>query len=453
MELNNPKVKRVLLQLGLLCISLFLWAYIVWSGGYLITSFLLFTLVFLQVRNLLLHITKTERALENFLKRISNDDIETLYPEEKDEDLAQIHKEFNRIIKVIRNSRKEKEAEYQYFKNIVHHVGIGIITFDRKGYIQLFNIAAKKLLNTYQVKNLKEIEPVSYELVQAFRELKTGGRQLIKVQVGDEARQLAIYAIELSLKNEEFKLISIQNIQSELDEKEMEAWENLVRVLTHEIMNSVTPISSLAGTTNIAIDGLIEESTGDVCEVKKEDMADLQLSLNTIEKRSEGLIRFLNEFRSLTHTPTPQLNEENLNVLLDEICLLMQKDFAEKGVTLHKEYDENLPTIFIDRELIEQVIINLLKNASEAFDDEQEVKPIYVSTFLDDKKRLNVSIRDEGTGIEEEALKKIFIPFFTTKNKGSGIGLSLSREIMRKHNGNITVKSTLDFGTEFVLKF
>jgi signal transduction histidine kinase len=246
--------------------------------------------------------------------------------------------------------------------------------------------------------------------------------------------------------------VSLQNIQTELDEKEMEAWRNLIRVLTHEIMNSVTPISSLTGTTREMLSDYKVNGAEEV-PIQKDDMEDLMYSLKTIESRSEGLIRFLNEFRNLTHTPTPKLQSENVNVLLEGICLLMRKDLKAKSIKVHKSLDEKVNEILIDRELIEQVIINLVKNASESFDSEQEEKNIWISSNLDAKRRVVISVKDDGAGIEPEALTKIFIPFFTTKKNGSGIGLSLSKEIVRKHQGNISVQSTLGVGTEFVLKF
>jgi signal transduction histidine kinase len=182
-------------------------------------------------------------------------------------------------------------------------------------------------------------------------------------------------------------------------------------------------------------------------------MDDLIYSLKTIENRSEGLIRFLNEFRSLTHTPTPKLKNENINVVLEGISLLMSKELKGKSIQIHKSFSDKFTEISIDRELVEQVIINLIKNAAEAFDPQQSEKNIWLTSNLDSKKRVTISVKDNGSGIEPEALTKIFIPFFTTKKSGSGIGLSLSKEIMRKHQGNISVQSTLGIGTEFVLKF
>ncbi len=433
----------------MLILTVFVWAIVSVHNESFFLGLVFLVLIIIQARAFFKEQAANEISINRFLEQLKKNEID-FEPEEKNEELKN---QYKAIINSIKERQKEKEAEYQYFRNIVQHVGIGIITFNKSGDIQLYNFAAKKLLNTsYQINNINQLAKVSEELLETFRELKTGGSKLIQVNIGEESRQLSVYAIELQLHDKHFKLVSLQNIQTELDEKEMEAWRNLIRVLTHEIMNSVTPISSLTGTTR---EMLSEYKVNDAEQVpiKMDDMEDLMYSLKTIENRSEGLIRFLNEFRNLTHTPTPKLKSENINILLEGICLLMSKDLKGKSIHVHKALDERIPEISIDRELIEQVIINLVKNASESFDSDQLEKNIWISSNLDAKKRVVISVKDDGTGIEPEALTKIFIPFFTTKKNGSGIGLSLSKEIMRKHSGNISVQSTLGLGTEFVLKF
>jgi nitrogen fixation/metabolism regulation signal transduction histidine kinase len=450
MTFNNPLLKKFLIRLILLILTIFIWAIVSVHNNSFFLGLVFLVLIVVQARAFFKEQAANEMSINRFLEQLKNNEID-FEPVEKNEDLKV---QFKAIISTIKERQKEKEAEYQYFRNIVQHVGIGIITFNKSGDIQLYNFAAKKLLNTsYQVNNINQLSKVSDELVETFRELKTGGSKLIQVNIGEESRQLSVYAIELQLHDKHFKLVSLQNIQTELDEKEMEAWRNLIRVLTHEIMNSVTPISSLTGTTREMLSEYKVNKTDHLVSLQKDDMEDLMYSLKTIENRSEGLIRFLNEFRNLTHTPNPKLKMEDINMLLEGICLLMSKELKAKSIVIHKSFDEKIPQISIDRELIEQVIINLVKNASESFDSEQLEKNIWISSNLDAKKRVVISVKDDGTGIEPEALTKIFIPFYTTKKSGSGIGLSLSKEIMRKHKGNISVQSTLGIGTEFILKF
>jgi nitrogen fixation/metabolism regulation signal transduction histidine kinase len=336
-------------------------------------------------------------------------------------------------------------------RNIVQHVGIGLITFNKAGEIQLMNAASKKLLNISQVNNVKELEDISPELVDVFFRLKTGGRDLLKLQISGDIIQLAVFAIELTLRGEEFKLISLQNIQNELEEMEMDAWQNLVRVLTHEIMNSVTPISSLAGTVEVELKDLFSDDNS-ITQIESEDLEDLYHAVQTIQKRSRGLIRFVQDFRNLTHIPKPKIAEVKAEEMLKEIKTLLNSEITDNNINYKTKVEPNTMVLMADKELIEQVLINLIKNAFQAF-DEQTNRIVEVSATLSTKSRPIITVKDNGNGIDEEAIEKIFIPFFTTKKSGSGIGLSLSRQIMRKHQGTLSVKSKLDEGTEFQMKF
>ncbi|MCZ8215708.1 MAG: ATP-binding protein, partial [Cyclobacteriaceae bacterium] len=271
-----------------------------------------------------------------------------------------------------------------------------------------------------------------------------------RIKIGEDLLQLSIYAIELTLRNENLKLISLQNIQSELEEKEMEAWQNLVRVLTHEIMNSVTPISSLSDMVEEDLAKHLERNSNQ--PVTQDQLEDIHLSLKTISKRSEGLINFVKEFRSLAMVPKPRMTDINLRDLLDELCQLHKKEMADANIQMSLSVNPNDLLIHADKSQIEQVVINLIKNAMQAF-DRPDNRVLEVKAYQNDKQRTIISVKDNGTGIDPEALEKIFIPFFTTKKNGSGIGLSLSRQIMRQHKGSLTVKSTPGVGTEFFMRF
>jgi signal transduction histidine kinase len=241
----------------------------------------------------------------------------------------------------------------------------------------------------------------------------------------------------------------MSNIQSELEEKEMEAWQNLVRVLTHEIMNSVTPISSLAGVVEEELQKKLETNH---LSMQRDEAEDMHLSVQTISKRSEGLIKFVKEFRSLTHIPKPKVLQVAVKPLLDELAMLHKKELADNNIAISVLVEPETMMVMADKTLIEQVLINLIKNAIQAFGEKTD-KKISLYAHLNETGNVLISVKDNGTGIEPEALEKIFIPFFSTKKTGSGIGLSLSRQIMRQHEGNISVKSEMGEGTEFVLRF
>ncbi len=441
----------VLPRVAFLAASIFLFSFFAFSRGDWFYALLFFAISAYQVRLLIDYLDRSNENIASFLDSIQFDDLSYSFKTESDDPaVKRLHQELNEAMLKLRNSRREKDSEFLFFKNIVMHVGIGLIVFKEDGNIEIFNSAARKLLKINRAENLNDLKGVSETLVNVFVKLKTGGRELVRLKIGEELFQLSIYAIELTLRGENVKLISIQNIQSELEEKEMEAWQNLVRVLTHEIMNSVTPISSLAGIVEEELKPYVNEDYHE--PLSKEQLGDIHLSLQTISKRSDGLIHFVKEFRSLTSIPKPRPVQLNIRELLEELTMLHKRDLSDRNIQLKVSvYPEDL-TISADKNMVEQVLINLLRNAIQAFED-QEDKVIEIKASVNEKSRPVISIRDNGTGIDPEAMEKIFIPFFTTKKTGSGIGLSLSRQIMRQHQGTLTVKSTVGKGTEFFMRF
>ena len=450
LNLKSPWMTRILFLAG----SIFLLGVLVASGS----SFLLIISVGIAIGIQALRLNLNLKELPVISDPSAAIDISSIVFEESSQTFKtnsngtaeyQLCKKMNEAWSGFKQSRPEKDSDYQFFRNIVQHVGIGLLTFKKDGSVQIINSAARKLLRVGQIQNISQLNEQSPTLVDAIQKLKTGGRELIRLQIGDDVIQLSIFAMELTLRGEEIKLISMSNIQNELEEKEMEAWQNLVRVLTHEIMNSVTPISSLAVTVD---DELQRQLQAPVLQLNKEELEDMHLSLQTISRRSEGLIRFVKEFRNLTQVLNPRLNEIALQPMLDELAVLHKKELSDRGISIVTRTEPLQLSVLADKNMIEQVLINLIKNAIQAF-DEQADKKIELSAYTSDKGRPVISVRDNGPGIEPEAMERIFIPFFSTKKGGSGIGLSLSRQIMRVHAGRIAVKSTLTQGTEFLLKF
>ncbi|MEP5103465.1 MAG: ATP-binding protein [Ekhidna sp.] len=440
-------------RLTLLLLTMFLFTHLYYSETYFFTKFLVFCLGLFQIWYLYNFLEKSNREIVHFLESIHYDDFTNTYPERKSgSSRDSLYHEFNEILKKFREIRADKEAQHQYLRTIVQHIGIGIITFDSDGEVQIMNNAAKKLLGLKLIKNINQIGREQPGLLESTKELRTGGRDLIKITKNEDEVQLAVYAIELSLRGKAFKLISIQNIQSELEEKEMEAWQNLIRVLTHEIMNSVTPISSLAATVETELAEFLKNGMN-INQIKDDTIEDFYLSVKTIHNRSESLIKFVSDFRNMTRIKLPNLETNDVEEMIKHVLVLLKPDIEQSKIKVNCSVKPGL-TVNIDREQIEQVIINVVKNAIQALAaDDKENKSLTITAMPLDGGGAFISVADNGTGIEEEALKKIFIPFFTTKKNGSGIGLSLSKQIMRKHGGNITAKSQIGEGTEFLLKF
>jgi two-component system nitrogen regulation sensor histidine kinase NtrY len=443
---------QIIVRITAIALTLYLLVSLVESNQFALTILLVLTLVIVQVVVLIKHIDKTNQAIMDFFEAVKNNDLTLPDQDEAGDAYSKyLRDQFQMVIKKLKKSKLAKDERQQYLTTIVQHVGIGLITFNQKGDVQIINIAAKRLLKIDTLKNIKALKKISEDLVKCFWDLRTGGRSLLTLEIGGDERQLSVYAIELTLGNENFKLISLQNIHTELEEKEMEAWQKLVRVLTHEIMNSVTPISSLANTVEGEIVNYLDHSEGKP-DISKEDMEDIHLAVQTIQRRSDGLIRFVNDFRSLTHTPEPKFEMVSVMELFDQVTVLLKHDMESNQINFIVNVKPRNLALTIDPELIQQVLINLIKNAVQAL-QERENKIIELQAFQDEKNSTLFIVKDNGPGIDEEAQTKIFIPFFTTKKSGSGIGLSLSRQIMRQHNASLSVKSQIDEGTEFILRF
>jgi two-component system nitrogen regulation sensor histidine kinase NtrY len=445
---RSPVVTRV----GILVATIVVFAFMLTgSDRSLILLLALLGAIAFQVARLIQVLETSNTNIASFLDSIRFDDLsQTFKTDSADPTVQKLHHELNEALSKLRTTRTEKNSEHLFFKNIVQHAPIGLLTFKKDGSIQIINSAARRLLRITRAEQLNDLRDVSEELVDTFMKLKTGGRELVRIQFGDESLQLSVYVIELTLRDEEVKLVSMSNIQSELEEKEMEAWQNLVRVLTHEIMNSVTPISSLAGIVEGDLKSRIDKPVE--ASLNREELEDMYLSMQTISKRSAGLIRFVKEFRNLTHIPKPRLAEVPLKELLDEMALLHKKDLNDHQIQIKVQVNPAGLKVTADKTMIEQVLINLIKNAIQSFDEQPE-KIIELNAYTGEKGKPVISVKDNGAGIDVDALNKIFIPFFSTKKTGSGIGLSLSKQIMRQHDGNITVKSKLGEGTEFLLRF
>ncbi len=442
---------NLLLRIAGIAFSTFLFADFINDGLLQVSTFLIAALIVFQVISLLKFLDLNQEFVQMIEKpEQASPDTET---EEnwKDGDDQHLLQRYRTLEKKLADLRNEKDAQSQYLKTIVQHLGIGLMTFDRSGDVQIINTTAKKLLRVKHLKNIEGLHKLSEPLVKSFESLKTGGQDLIKIQHEGYTYQLSVYAIELTLKGEPFKLITLQNIQSELEEKEMEAWQNLIRVLTHEIMNSVTPISSLAATVDGDLKNNIEENK-DRYEIEKDDLDDIHRAIQTIQRRSEGLIRFVSDFRNLTRIPIPRIKEVKVKEIFQRVLTLLKHDLDQHNINVITSVRPAELAIRVDPELIEQVMINIVKNAIQALNERTD-KQIKLSARIDNKNNVTIRIKDNGSGIDEEALSKIFIPFFTTKKNGSGIGLSLSKQIMRQHKGAIKVVSNLDEGTEFSLRF
>ncbi len=434
--------------------TLFGFFYLLFQTTLYATLLIAGAIVLYQIYALLHYVEKTNRDLSRFFDAVKHSDFSQNFTGAGlGSSFDELKTAFGEVITKFQRARADKEEHFRYLQTVMQHVGIGLVSFQANGEVELINTAARRLLRVPHLKNIHALASWSKPLVDKLLAMKSGERALIKVEDKSELLQLAIYATEFKMREQKFTLVSLQNIQSELEEKEMEAWQNLIRVLTHEIMNSVTPIASLASTLNdLLVTERTERGEKNMNEVSAETINDLSEALQTIQKRSEGLLHFVDAYRNLTRIPKPNFHIFPVKTLFEQVRQLMRAQVAAKAITLSVQVEPESLEITADPDLIEQVLINLLLNAIQAVEQQGDAR-IALRAYLDERGRVNVQIADNGPGILPEVLEKVFIPFFTTKKSGSGIGLSLSRQIMRLHRGTISAQSAPGSETVFTLRF
>jgi len=409
-------------------------------------------IIIFQIYALIKYVEKSNRDFVRFLEAIKYEDFSQTFSGKKlGKSFDELKTAFNDVLNKFQTARAEKEEHHRYLQTVVQHIGIGLISFDAGGEVQLVNTSAKRLLKVNTLKNIKTLRSTNPALVNTLFQLVPGEKNLIKIEDKDETQQLVIYSTEFILREQKYTLVSIQNIQTELEEKEMEAWQNLIRVLTHEIMNSITPIASLASTmNNLLVD--CQKNTEDCFQFESETIEDISNAAQTIEKRSKGLLNFVESYRKLTRIPRPDFQIFAISSLFNRIEQLMKSKMQEQKISFFSNIDPESLELTADPEMVEQVLINLLLNAIDAVNTRQDGKIILLSE-MDSMGRVLIQVSDNGVGIIKEVVDKIFIPFFTTKQEGTGIGLSLSKQIMRLHRGNISVTSQPGIETVFTLRF
>ncbi|NLR60056.1 GHKL domain-containing protein [Chitinophaga polysaccharea] len=393
-------------------------------------SFLLTPLILLQLYGIYYYLNRINRKLTLFLESIRYEDFSIRFSADNKlgKSFSMLNHQFNEVLEAFRQTRAEKEANLKYIDTIVQHISIGVLSFDTEGKIELINPAAFRLMGIYRLRNIHELKTVHPGLAELLMELPSGNKTLYATR---QEQQLSIHAATVRLQGRLVKLISIQNIHSELQKKELEAWQNLTKILRHEIMNSVTPIVSLIGTMQEIVD--LDIAPG---SQHQEGISDLREALQTVESRSKGIMNFVNAYRDYTTLPQPQFTSVNVKTLITSVGSLFQADMKQAGIQFNVEIDAENLELHADVSQLQMVLINLVKNAMDALEHTSNGS-INLKLYQNTIQQICIEITDNGPGIDEDAMNKIFIPFFTTKKKGSGIGLSLSQQIIQMHGGQL----------------
>jgi two-component system nitrogen regulation sensor histidine kinase NtrY len=405
-------------------------------------------------------VTSLNRKLTRFLESVRYSDFAVAFRADSNlgPSFHALNSQFNEVLDAFRQARAEKEANLHYVNTIVQHVGVGLLTFDAAGQVELVNQAALRLLGIYRLRTLNDLDATHSELSHLLSSAKTSSTP-VSYQTGADG-ELSVRCTSVRLRGRLVTVVSLQNIRTELQQRELEAWQNLTKVLRHEIMNSITPIVSLAGTMRdiVEIDLMGKEDEEDMrssplspsfLSAPSSPLDDLRDALTTIEQRGEGIMRFVDAYRNFTTIPQPVFSDVPVDPFLRKVCQLAQANAPQCQMSV-RVASPNL-AIRADAAQIEMVLLNLIKNAVESLGE--VTQPTIQLEAESVGTRLMIRVIDNGPGIEPEAMEQIFIPFYTTKKTGSGIGLSLSRQIMQLHNGQLTAHSTPKAGSTFSLSF
>ena len=351
---------------------------------------------------------------------------------------------FNEIIDIVGQARKDMEAQGHYFRSIVEQADTGLMTFDDKGRIRIINRSALDLLDLPALHHIHDLKALREDLPEKLKDLKSGENQLFTLVRSGRIRRLNFRVSKMIVQNDPVTIVSFQDIHNQLELEELEAWKKLIAVLRHEIMNSAAPLRSLS----FSLRRLTRKITG-----KENDkvLKDLNEGLDVITNRSESLLNFVDAYRALTKMPSARFQTIRLRELLEEVRTLFKAEIQQRRIKLVILTGTDEPELEADYNLLSQALINLVRNALNAVQDEEGI--ITLSATRQVNGPINISVSDNGSGISEEEQKNIFIPFYTTREGGSGIGLSLVRQILREHNAIIDVISTKGSGSIFTMRF
>ncbi|WP_323755963.1 sensor histidine kinase [Roseivirga sp.] len=439
----------VLIRVIVLFVTVAVFVYLLFFDQKYVTTVVTGFLIIFEVFELFNYIESTNKKLTRFFDAIKYNDFNMSFTHDNKlgKTFKALNMAFKDVIDAILEERKKSEQSFQQLRVVVENIGTGIIAINETREVKLINRSALHLLQLESLRSLDDLRQKAPNFHFTITHLNSSKRAAYKNEKGQE---LVILETMYKLGGELYRLIALQDIKAELQAKELEAWQNLTKVLRHEIMNSIAPISSLTSTLSEVLKEDVIKKNG-LNTIEDESLEDLTEGLSTISSRSEGLINFVNAYRDYTNLPEPDKRPTDIKSLVQNTTALLKNDFLKANVALEVIHAETPIELNIDYQLIEQVLINILKNALEVVENKENAT-VKLETHVHGE-LVTVSISDNGAGITPEATEKIFMPFFSTKNRGSGIGLSLSKQIMQLHGGDIQLETELGKGATFRMVF
>jgi two-component system nitrogen regulation sensor histidine kinase NtrY len=432
-------------------LTLILLTTLISTPGYHAATLLISMFLIMQCMSIYKFVSKTNSELTRFLDAARYADYSQRFEfTNMGAGFGELGNAFTDILKRFQVNRAGHEEQLRHLKAMIEHVPVPLISIHSDGAVTLWNNSSRRLFGSNPLSRIEDLQQFGSEFAKHLTTATVGERRLVTFEADGMEQKLTVSATEITIAGKKEKLLSMQDIQSELDVVQLQSWQDLVRVLTHEIMNSITPVASLAKT---AVD-LLDDAKAKITKHPDivEELADVSDAIQTVARRSDGLMKFVGSYRRLTRLPPPTKKLVSIQTLFIEAKAIATQDWEDKGISLDTQIIPSELDIKADFDMIEQVLINLLQNAEQALAEVTNPK-VSINASLNKRGHVVIAVEDNGPGIDDELSKKIFVPFFTTKRKGSGVGLALTRQIMIAHGGKVKLERSHLGGALFKLIF
>jgi two-component system nitrogen regulation sensor histidine kinase NtrY len=440
----------ILIRLAALAATLAGMTWIILNTGWYVTIMLFAAASVGQIVALLHFANRPAREVARFLDAIAFDDNTAAFSGlSHDPALSSLGAAMTRVLDQLRTGRAQREEQAQYLQSVIAHIPVALVSVDEHGAVQLMNLAARRLFET-ACTEAGQMARYGEVFATSMGSLKPGDAMIVRMERGGGTLQLKAAATGLVLSGVRHRLISLQNIETELTAQELAAWQTVIRVMAHEVMNSLTPISSLAGTAGEIVTDVLAQLPVENPEHAK--LTDAREALETMARRSEGLLHFVQNHRRITKRMVVKLDVVPVRRIFVRLQRLLAVELATRNIELTTDVMPETLEVSADIELLDQALINLLRNAMEAMRDGQSGK-IALTAVLEAGGHVVIAVADNGPGIPAEQREKIFVPFYTTKRQGSGVGLTLVRQIATVHGGSVAISQTPGGGATISLRF
>jgi len=450
MKLKQFKV-QLTLRMSVLFVCLLLLAAGIASGSHSLSLVVLAIAIVAQMFSLLRYVDHTNHELESFLAGLRFGDFQQTYT------IGHLGSSFRALEKTVQNTvsnlksaRAEREQLAIYYRALLQHIPIPFFIVHKGNRVRILNNATRRTFNVSHIRNTDELEQFGAAFQRDVNQIQAGESLLTTIELAGHPEYFIMTATQLTTRGTVHMLISLQNIQGALDATELATWQNMLRVTSHEVLNSLAPVSSCAQTARELADNALAREQLD--KQSREEFQDIRDSVDTVLRRSEGLVRFIQSYRQLSRMPKPQKEKIDLEKYFLHLSALVGGELAHKQIAIHFSHFPARLAVMADKDMLDQTLINLIRNSSEALSSTNDAR-ITINGFSDDKQRTVIEVSDNGPGVAEEISEKIFVPYFTARTKGSGVGLALVRYVMLSHGGSVNYAPGKDGGSTFRLVF